>query len=112
MNNAVNIYTTPSGRVVRIPDELLRTAKFTKDGQPDKRIKGNAAFVAWAEAQDAAPMAEDEVDAVVDADLARAQDYASRVWAGQSPSESRTWRLERVRLALEGQGLSMDGVVL
>lgn len=41
-----------------------------------------------------------------------AQAYAERVWAGQSVSEPRTWRIERVRLALEGQGLSMEGVVL
>lgn len=42
----------------------------------------------------------------------RAQAYALRVWNGQSHSETRTWRMERVRLALEGQGLSMEGVEL
>lgn len=41
-----------------------------------------------------------------------AQAYADRVWAGQSISESRQWRMQRVKDALEGQGLSMEGVVL
>lgn len=42
----------------------------------------------------------------------RAQAYADRVWAGQSPDAPRAWRVERVRLALEGQGMTMEGVVL
>lgn len=41
-----------------------------------------------------------------------AQAYASKVWANQSPSLERGARLHRVKLALEAQGLSMDGVVL
>jgi hypothetical protein len=41
-----------------------------------------------------------------------AQAYADRVWAGQSESADRPWRLSRVKEALEGQGLSMDGVEL
>ena len=45
------------------------------------------------------------------ADL-RAQEYALRVWHGQSPDALRSWRIERIRLALEGQGLSMEGVSL
>lgn len=43
---------------------------------------------------------------------AAAQAYAERVWSGQSPDVSRKERLERVRKALEGQGLFMDGVTL
>lgn len=41
-----------------------------------------------------------------------AQAYADRVWCGQSPDTPRAWRVERVRLALEGQGLPFEGVVL
>lgn len=51
----------------------------------------------------------------IEADLLNriaAQAYADRVWAGQSPSADLPWRVERVRLALEGQGLPFEGVVL
>ena len=41
-----------------------------------------------------------------------AQAYADRVWAGQSISALRSWRIERVKAALEGQGLPFDGVEL
>lgn len=41
-----------------------------------------------------------------------AQVYAERVWNGQNRDVPRNERLERVRKALEGQGLSMEGVVL
>lgn len=42
----------------------------------------------------------------------RAQAYALRVWSGQSESLGRGDRVKRIKLALEGQGLSFDGVVL
>jgi hypothetical protein len=42
----------------------------------------------------------------------RAQAYALRVWEGQSVSAPREWRIERVRLALEGQNLPFEGVEL
>lgn len=42
----------------------------------------------------------------------KAQAYALRVWRGQSVSADRPWRVERVRLALEGQGLPFEGVRL
>lgn len=42
----------------------------------------------------------------------KAQDYAIRVWSGQSVSLPRAERLRRVAKALEGQGLSMEGVEL
>lgn len=35
-----------------------------------------------------------------------------RVWNGQSITAPRPWRIERVKAALEGQGLSFEGVVL
>lgn len=41
-----------------------------------------------------------------------ARAYALRVWEGQSINVPRAERLRRVALALEGQGLSMEGVVL
>jgi Na+-translocating ferredoxin:NAD+ oxidoreductase RNF subunit RnfB len=41
-----------------------------------------------------------------------AQLYAERVWNGQSPEVHREERLRRVKLALDGQGLSMEGVEL
>jgi hypothetical protein len=43
---------------------------------------------------------------------ALAQAYALRVWNGQSPDVPRAERLRRVAKALEGQGLSMEGVEL
>jgi hypothetical protein len=44
--------------------------------------------------------------------VSRAQAYALRVWNGQSPEVHREERLRRVKLALDGQGLSMEGVEL
>ena len=41
-----------------------------------------------------------------------AQAYANRVWAGQGHDVPRSERLKRVKIALDGQGLSMEGVVL
>lgn len=41
-----------------------------------------------------------------------AQAYAERVWAGQSVDVPRAEKLRRVARALEGQGLSMEGVKL
>jgi hypothetical protein len=42
----------------------------------------------------------------------RAQAYALRIWSGQSESLGRGTRIERVKAALDGQGLSFDGVKL
>jgi hypothetical protein len=42
----------------------------------------------------------------------KAQAYALRVWNGQNRDLPRSERLDRVRRALDGQGLSMEGVVL
>lgn len=44
--------------------------------------------------------------------MSPAQAYALRVWNGQSPEVHREERLRRVKLALDGQGLSMEGVEL
>ena len=44
--------------------------------------------------------------------VSAAQAYADRVWAGQSISTLRSWRIERVKAALEGQNLPFDGVEL
>ena len=41
-----------------------------------------------------------------------AQAYAKRVWDGQGNTIPRVERLRRVAKALEGQGLSMEGVSL
>lgn len=41
-----------------------------------------------------------------------AQAYALRIWTGQSPDLSRHERLGRVAVALEAQGMSMEGVSL
>jgi len=41
-----------------------------------------------------------------------AQSYAERVWAGQNETVPRVERLRRVKLALDGQGLSFEGVQL
>lgn len=47
------------------------------------------------------------------ADQAKAQALASRIWNGQSPDTlTRTERMERIRKALEAQGLSMESVKL
>jgi hypothetical protein len=42
----------------------------------------------------------------------RAQAYALRVWAGQHIFEPRSWRIQRVKEALQGQGLPFEGVEL
>ena len=44
--------------------------------------------------------------------IKRSQEYALRVWNGQSATVPRSERLRRVAKALEGQGLSMEGVEL
>lgn len=44
--------------------------------------------------------------------VSAAQAYAQRVWDGQSVSLSVAERLRRVKAALEGQGMSMEGVEL
>lgn len=53
-----------------------------------------------------------DVAAAVDESIADAQAYARRVWAGQTPDLPRNERLKRVAKALEGQGMSMEGVEL
>lgn len=48
-----------------------------------------------------------------DADaIAKAQAYAMRIWNGQSDTVTRLEKVQRVKIALEGQGMSMEGVVL
>lgn len=44
--------------------------------------------------------------------IAAAQAYAMRVWNGQSPQVKPAERIRRVAAALEGQGMSMEGVTL
>lgn len=41
-----------------------------------------------------------------------AQSLASRIWEGQSPDLPRAERIHRVKVGLERQGLSMEGVTL
>jgi hypothetical protein len=53
-----------------------------------------------------------EIATLGSSDINPAQEYAQRVWDGQSPSLSRHERLGRVQVALEAQGLSMEGVKL
>lgn len=42
----------------------------------------------------------------------QAQAYANRMWAGQSTDLPRAVRVDRIKTALEAQGLSMEGVQL
>jgi hypothetical protein len=154
MKNTVSVYMTPDGREVVVPAELAAKTKFTKDGMPDRRLRANAAFVAWADEQDKQPNARVEGGEAVCAECGQAvghyddcatgmgadvviaspadqeayakarargfrgttfsaaQAYARRVWDGQSPEVHREERLRRVKLALDGQGLSMEGVEL
>jgi hypothetical protein len=45
-------------------------------------------------------------------DVLPAKAYAQRVWSGQSTDLPRNERLRRVERALQGQGMSMEGVTL
>lgn len=97
-------------------------------GRPPKALPPETVkFLAHA---DALAVAQSELDAAVAAgtpltpsqerlkrdnerdDRQAAQHYARRVWNGQSPDVPRNERLRRVAKALEGQGLSMEGVEL
>lgn len=53
-----------------------------------------------------------QVAAVVPQASEAAQAYALKVWSGQSDSLGRGERVKRVKAALEGQGMSFDGVKL
>lgn len=72
--------------------------------QPKKRgrpFKTEPQIVQPAPAVDSSPEA-----------VSAAQAYAERIWAGQSDSVPRIERIRRVKLALEGQNLPFEGVVL
>jgi hypothetical protein len=45
--NSVNVWTTPEGEHLVIPDDVYAATKFAKSGWPDKRVKANAAFWEW-----------------------------------------------------------------
>ena len=53
-----------------------------------------------------------EITAFGSSDINPAQEYALRIWNGQSPDLSRHERLGRIAEALKAQGLSMEGVEL
>jgi hypothetical protein len=55
---------------------------------------------------------ESDIDTFDRAPYSTSQAYAMRVWSGQSVSAERSWRIQRVKDALAGQGLPFDGVVL
>ena len=90
--------------------------------EPNARVEGAALPVGCAECGQAVGHYDDcsvgmgvglaEHVAVIQAAINPAQAYASRVWHGQSPDVPRAERLERVKRALDGQGLSMEGVEL
>lgn len=54
--------------------------------------------------------AAEQIATVPASDMAQA--YALRVWQGQSESLPRSHRVARVKAALEGQGMTMEGVEL
>lgn len=61
------------------------------------------------------PVVIERIEPSADAPLQQvfaAQAYANRVWSGQSPSLPYGERWYRVKVALEAQDMSMDGVVL
>jgi hypothetical protein len=64
MRNAINVYITPDGRCIRVPEEVWRATKWTKGGQLDRRYEGNALAAAWIAEQEAATNLEDGVDAL------------------------------------------------
>lgn len=106
----VRMWVAEDGSIHAIPPELA-DVKITKTGWPDRRDKGYAAFMVWAQqVQDIKALEDPPVVPVIDN---RAQALAERIWAGQSPDAlSRAERLARVKIGLEAQGLSMDGVKL
>lgn len=82
-------------------------AKLLQPVEPNARVEGDDCpeVGAWTVA---GPL----VLPVSEIACSKAQAYAMRVWNGQNTDLPRPERLERVRKALEGQGLSMEGVVL
>jgi hypothetical protein len=132
MSNASNVYVTSDGRTLEIPAGIFAQTKFTKTGAPDKRAD-NTAFDAWLASQqgpalngdaeyypEPAASVEDERLQASNAlpqwvkdgglDVARAQAYAMRVWAGQNADLYRNERIARCTAALIGQGLPTEGV--
>lgn len=118
---SVSVYITPDGRQVPIPAELVAKTKFNKDGLPDRRSKANAEFMAWADTQDKAQQCPECGEVGRHADDCGtggvmgnpvAQAYARRIWEGQSVDLPDHVRRERVRVALEAQGWTMEGVTL
>ena len=79
--------------------------------EPKKRGRPSKADIAAREAA-ALVVIKNTAEWAADAPRQLAQAYALRVWNGQSTSELRSWRIQRVKEALEGQGLSMEGVEL
>lgn len=77
--------------------------------EPKRRGRPPKALIEGADV--AAPEVE-EPQPTVPADASEAQAYALRVWHGQSVSLPRNERTARVKRALEGQGMSFEGVTL
>lgn len=128
------VWVAADGGIYEIPADL-RGARITKSGWPDKRDALYPAFMEWAsslnrpiprvEGADVEPV---EVVNTVEAFLAEpleaprslepsgpnpfALAFAKAVWANQSPDEPRKWRLERVALAMQNRGFSMEGIEL
>lgn len=48
-NGAINLWITPDGQELLIPDDIFKATTFRKDGWPDKRVKANAVFWKWLE---------------------------------------------------------------
>jgi hypothetical protein len=88
------------------PPKALWKGETQESASPD--VSGAVVHII----SDLQPPSAEDVGKVNEFARRAAQNYANRIWAGQSRDLSRHERLGRIKAALEAQGMSMEGVEL